>query len=91
MSDYEVVKERIFDYLKGKYKRLLISKYEFAAEMGIGRSTLDLYMAKGVGLPSYKKLGDAKNARVVFNVIDVAEFLASTVKIFERGWYYAAR
>ena len=51
-----------------------------ADELGISSSTLDLYISKGTGLPNYKKLGKAKNAKVVFNLIDVAEFLSQTIK-----------
>jgi hypothetical protein len=31
-------------------------------------------------IPNYKKLAKAKNAKVVFNLIDVADFLAQTIK-----------
>jgi len=69
--------EEIYDYLKQKYKRATISKKELAHEMGIALSTLDLYMAKGIGLPSYKKVGStSKNARVIFNINSVARFLS---------------
>jgi len=32
-------------------------------------------MSKGMGIPKFKKLGTAKNARVVFNLYDIAVFL----------------
>lgn len=65
-----------------KYKRAVISKTEMAWELGISNSTIDLYIAKGTGLPNYKKLGNAKNSKVVFNLIDVADFLSQTIKTF---------
>ena len=73
-------KEKIYEYLKEKYKRAVISKSEMANELGISISTLDLYMSKGTGLPNYKKLGKARNARVVFNLHDIADFLSQTIK-----------
>lgn len=79
-SNTEMQAEKLYVYLQKKYKRAVISKSEMAEELGISNSTLDLYIAKGTGLPNYKKLGKAKNAKVVFNLIDVAEFLSQTIK-----------
>jgi len=70
----------IYDELKLKYNRATISKREMAHELNISYSTIDNYLAKGYGTPNYKKLGTAKNAKVVFNIIDVAEFLSQTIK-----------
>jgi predicted DNA-binding transcriptional regulator AlpA len=72
--------DKIYQELRKKYKRMTISKSEMSNELGISNSTLDLYIAKGIGLPNYKKLGTAKNAKVIFNLLDVAEFLANTIK-----------
>jgi len=68
--------EEILDYLKLKYKRITIGKKELSNELGIALSTLDLYMSKGICVPRYKKLGDKPNSRVIFNIIDIAEFLS---------------
>ena len=73
--------DTIQQQLYSKYKRLTLSKSEVAKEMGIGLSTLNKYMAEGMNLPNYKKIGTAKNSRVIFNVADVAEFLADTIKV----------
>ncbi len=67
--------DRIYEYLLRKYKRITIGKKEMAAELGIGLSTLDKYIAQGMGIPPYKKIGRAKNARLLFCICDVAEFL----------------
>jgi len=67
----------IYSYLKSKYNRVVIGKKELAMELNIATSTLDLYLSKGIGLPKYKKLGLSKNARVVFNIYDIAIFLNS--------------
>jgi hypothetical protein len=64
-------------YLKDKYKRTVINKKEMAYELNISLSTLDLYLSKGIGICKYKKLGTAKNARVVFNIYDLAVYLNS--------------
>ena len=72
--------ELIYNDLKSRYKKSTLSKKEMSNELGVGYSTIDGYIAKGYGIPNYKKLGTAKNAKVVFNIIDVAEFLSQTIK-----------
>ncbi len=79
-NDTESQENKIYEELRKKYKRMTISKSEMSSELGISNSTLDLYIAKGIGLPNYKKLGTAKNAKVIFNLLDVSEFLANTIK-----------
>ncbi len=69
--------EATYSYLKSKYNTSVIGKKEMAEELTIAPSTLDLYISKGMGLPKFKKLGTAKNARVVFNLYDIAVFLNS--------------
>ncbi len=70
----------IYNDLKTRYKKATLSKKEMACELGISYSTIDNYIAKGYGIPNYKKLGIAKNSKVVFNIIDVASYLADTIK-----------
>jgi len=81
-SSLDIQREKLYEYLQKKYKRAVLSKSEMADELGISNSTLDLYIAKGTGLPNYKKLGKAKNAKVVFNLLDVADFLSQTIKTY---------
>jgi hypothetical protein len=69
--------EATYSYLKNKYNTSVIGKKALAKELNIAPSTLDLYLSKGIGLPRYKKLGTAKNARVVFNLYDIAVFLTT--------------
>lgn len=71
---------QIYNDLKDRYGKATLSKAEMAKELGISYSTIDGYIAKGYGIPNYKKLGKAKNAKVIFNIIDVAEFLSQTIK-----------
>jgi len=80
MLSEDIHKERLYAYLTKKFGRTVISKKELAEEMDISASTLDLYITKGTGIPRYKKLGSAKNAKVIFNLIDVADFFNSTIK-----------
>ena len=75
----ETTEEKLYNFLYKKYKKMLITKQEMASELGIGKTTMDSYVSKNEGIPPYKKLGTAKNAKVVFNIIDVAKFLNNTV------------
>jgi len=70
----------IYQDLKSRYNKATLTKKELAKEFTVSVSTIDLYISKGVGIPNYKKLGKSKNAKVVFNIIDVAEYLAKTIK-----------
>ena len=79
-NELENQREKLYKYLNQKYKRSVINKVEMAFELGISNSTLDLYIAKGIGIPNYKKLGSAKNSKVIFNLLDVADFLTHTIK-----------
>jgi len=73
--------ELILKDLQTRYKRATISKREMAHELNISYSTIDGWIARGYGLPSYLKCGKAKNAKILFSLIDVAEFLSSqTIK-----------
>lgn len=79
MKQEQSKEEKLYDYLVGKYKKAVLTKSELAVELGVGKSTIDQYIARAEGLPPYKKLGTAKNSRVVFNLFDVAKFLANTI------------
>jgi hypothetical protein len=70
----------MYQDLKSRYNKATLTKKELAKEFTVSTSTIDLYISKGIGIPNYKKLGTAKNAKVVFNIIDVAEYLTQTIK-----------
>jgi len=72
--------ELIKNDLQTRYKKSTLSKAEMAHELGISYSGIDNMISKGYGIPNYKKLGTAKNSKVVFNIIDVSEFLSQTIK-----------
>ena len=67
------------DYLKTKYKKLMLSKKELAQELGISESTINLYISKNTNLPDYKKMAVGKNTRVMFPLINVAQFLTEDI------------
>ena len=72
--------ELVYQDLKSRYNKATLTKKELANEFTVSTSTIDLYISKGIGIPNYKKLGTAKIAKVVFNIIDVAEYLSQTIK-----------
>ena len=67
----------VYQDLKSRYNKATLTKKELANEFTVSVSTIDLYISKGVGVPNYKKLGTAKNAKVIFNI---AEYLTHTIK-----------
>lgn len=69
--------DQTYKYLKEKYNRIVIGKKEIATELNISLSTVDLYISRGIGVPKYKKATKAKNARLLFNIYDVALYLNS--------------
>jgi len=59
----------------------LIDKKQYATIVGCSLSAISNYISHGYGLPNYRKIGTAKNAKVLFSLRDVAEYLSSiTVK-----------
>ena len=67
--------------LTKRYGKSTLTKKELCTELGIGLSTLNAYMKDGIRIPNYKKIGSASNAKVLFNVADVAEYLTNTIKV----------
>ena len=73
--------EAFYSELRSEGYPLLISKKQYAEILGCSLSSIDKSIQVGYGLPNYKKLGTAKNAKVMFSLLDVANYLASqTVK-----------
>ncbi len=77
----QTLKEQIQKDLTSRYRKSVLSKQELAKEMGIGLSTLNKYLGQGLGIPTYKKVGVAKNSRVLFPIPAVADFLSDTIQI----------
>ena len=73
--------QAIFDDALAAGYPLQLSKQQYAEFVGCSRSAIDNYIAKGYGIPSYRKIGNARNARVMFSLRDTAEYLAAqTIK-----------
>ena len=72
--------ESLYLTLKEEGYPLMVSKKDYAAIIGCSLSTVDNYIRDGYGCPNYKKLGTAKNAKVRFNLIDIANYLSQTIK-----------
>ena len=75
------INKMILEQLTGKYSKAVMNKIEVAYELDISVHTLNNWIVDGHGIPEYKKLGTAKNSRVVFPIICVAEFLSQTIKV----------
>ncbi len=48
--------------------------------MGVSTSYIAKSLARGYGVPNYKKLGTASNSKVVFNIFNIADFLSNSTK-----------
>ena len=81
MINNQATHPTIYASLRETYNKAGLSKSELAKELGLGLSTVSKMMADGIGLPNYIKLGGAKNSRVLFPLVDVAEFLSNTIKV----------
>ncbi|PSM51437.1 hypothetical protein CBLAS_1394 [Campylobacter blaseri] len=57
--------------------RQSLNRKETAKVLGIGVSTLDLRIKEGRNLPEYIKIGDAKNSRIVFTLVAIAQYLTN--------------
>ena len=69
--------QTIFDDLRAEGYGININKKQYAAIANCSVSAVDNYIAKGYGTPSYKKIGHQRNARVLFSLRDVSEYLAA--------------
>ncbi len=75
--DYKSIENQLHQ----QYKKMVLSKKELAECLGLGVSTVSKLKSQGYGLPNYKKLGNSRNARVVFPISEVARFLADTMEV----------
>lgn len=75
------VNETILKDLTSRYNKAVLNKKELANELNCSVSAINNYISKGYGIPSYKKMGDAKNARVVFPIVHVASYLTQTIAV----------
>lgn len=69
--------EKIAKQLLQQYNSLLVTKPIVAFELGIEECTVNTYMGKGIGIFPYVKMGQEKGSKVLFNIHDLAYFLAT--------------
>lgn len=74
-----ITADQTYKDLHKKYNKQTLTKIEMAQELGVALSTLSNYLASGRNLPNYIKLGEAKNARVLFPLREVADFLSQNL------------
>jgi hypothetical protein len=75
------IQETILQDLQNRYQKAVLNKKELAYELGVSVSAINNYICQGVAIPEYCKIGDAKNARVVFPIINIASYLSNTVRV----------
>lgn len=81
MINNNFLDQSIYNELQQRYNKATLNKKELASELGVSLSAVNNCISQGYGIPDYLKLGDAKNARVVFPIICVVSFLSNTVKV----------
>jgi len=75
-------KEIIYNSLLENYN-ITITKKDLAKILSSSISFIDKCIMTGENIPDYKKLGSSKNSKVIFNIMDVADFLSDTTKIYK--------
>ena len=68
--------QALFSELRAEGYPLLVSKKQYAKIAGCSISTLDNQIKDGFG-PNYKKIGRARNAKILYSLIDVANYFSS--------------
>ncbi|QSZ41207.1 hypothetical protein GJV85_03460 [Sulfurimonas aquatica] len=62
------------------YQKVVFTRQDLAKLMDVSLSYVAKSIARGYGVPAYKRLGHKQNSKVIFNINDVAEFLNDTTK-----------
>jgi len=76
-DDASLLREELFRC----YKKSIFNKKELAVIMNVSLSYIDKSIARGYGTPHYKKLGVSSNSKVVFNIVDIANYFSNTTKM----------
>jgi len=58
-----------------------LTKKELAQVLKVSVSSINNYIVKGEGIPEYTKVGTGKNGKVLFPVVNVADYLSNTVLV----------
>lgn len=73
--------EIIHQDLNNRYNKTTLTKKELANELGMSVSSINTYIGKGEGVPEYIKVGNAKNGKVLFPVVNVVSYLSNTYQV----------
>ena len=69
--------QSLYEELVSRGYKVNVNKKQYAEIIGCSVSAVDHYIKKAYGIPPYKKIGHQRNARVLFGLRDVAEYLAA--------------
>lgn len=75
------IDEAVYKELLHKYNKSAITKKELADELSMSEASISAYIVKGHGIPEYRKIGNAKNGKVLFPIASVAKFLSNTIRV----------
>ena len=73
--------EKVYQYLTNKYNKLALTKAELAVELGISVSSINQYICQGKGLPSYVRVSNGKNTRIIFPLNNIISYISNTIKV----------
>ena len=73
--------KQIHEDLNSRYNKSTLSKKELASELGMSVSSINTYICKGEGIPQYIKIGNAKNGKVLFPIVNVVDYLSNTYAV----------
>ena len=72
--------EALYSELRAEGYPLMVDKRQYATISRCSISTIDNGIKHGYGICNYSKNGAAKNARILFNLIDISNYLSQTIK-----------
>lgn len=73
--------KELFEDFTTRYQKSTLTKKELANELGVSVSSINKYIGLGTGIPEYIKIGTARNAKVLFPVVNVVEYLSNTISV----------
>ena len=76
------------DFYSQKIENLLVIRYgmtltkkELSEVLKVSVSSINNYIVQGEGIPEYTKVGNGKNGKVLFPVVNVVDYLSNTIKV----------
>ena len=73
--------QTIHNDLNNRYQKATLTKNELANELGMSVSSINTYICKGEGIPGYIKVGNAKNGKVLFPIVNIVDYLSNTILV----------